>query len=81
MITKTNEIDKVEVVGDFKMVQIREATIIKEDGVELTRSFNRRVITPSSDISGESSEIQSLCAIYHTQSVKDAYIQFLADQE
>ena len=42
-LTKTVTDDKLEVVGDFKDLQIRTATIIKEDGTELSRSFHRRV--------------------------------------
>jgi hypothetical protein len=47
-LTKTVEYDKTEVLGEYKAVQCREATIIKEDGVELSRSFSRHVLHPSS---------------------------------
>tara|TARA_R110000782_G_scaffold202369_1_gene290937 strand:+ start:175 stop:486 length:312 start_codon:yes stop_codon:yes gene_type:complete len=47
-ITKTVVYDKTEIVGDYKAIQCREATIIREDGVELSRSFNRHVLHPSS---------------------------------
>ena len=43
-ITKTTEDDKIEIVGEIKAIQVRTATVIKEDGVELTRSFSRRVL-------------------------------------
>ena len=47
-ITKEVKYDKLEIVGEYKAVQCREATIIKEDGVELSRSFHRHVLYPSS---------------------------------
>ena len=47
-LTKTIEYDKTEIVGDYKAIQCREATIVKEDGVELSRSFHRHVLHPSS---------------------------------
>ena len=47
-LTKTVVYDKTEIVGDYKAIQCREATIIKEDGVELSRSFHRHVLLPSS---------------------------------
>ena len=46
-LTKTVEYDKTEIVGDYKHVHCREATIVKEDGVELSRSFRRHVLHPS----------------------------------
>ena len=65
--------DKIEIVGEYKHVQVRTATVIKRDGVELTRSFHRHVVAPDADISGESTEVQAICAAVHTQAVKDAY--------
>ena len=47
-LTKTVVYDKTEIVGDYKAIQCREATIVKEDGVELSRSFHRHVLHPSS---------------------------------
>lgn len=77
-LTKETTIDKIEIVGDYKMVQLREASIIKEDGVEISRSFHRRVITPACDVSGETQEVKDICATVHTQAIKDA---FTASQE
>ena len=45
-LTETIEYDKIEVVGQYKAVQVRKATVIKKDGVELTRSFERFVLDP-----------------------------------
>ena len=72
-LTKETVVDKYEIVGDFKHIQCRHATVIKEDGVELSRSFHRHVIAPGDDVSGESAEVQAIAAAVHTQAIKDAY--------
>ena len=80
-ITKETVIDKIEVVGDYKDVQVRTATVIKEDGKELSRSFHRHVLTLNADISNEHSDVQAVCNAVWTQDVKDAYAAFKAEQE
>lgn len=80
-LTEETVQDKIEIVGEFKHVQVRTATIIKRDGVEISRSFSRHVVAPNADISGESSQVQAICAAVHTQEVKDAYAARLAAQE
>jgi len=74
--------DKIEIVGDYKHVQVRTATVIKRDGVEISRSFSRHVLQPSTktgdtwgdtDISGESAEVQGICNAVWSDSVKTAY--------
>ena len=72
-LTKTTEVDKIEVVGTHKMVQVRTATIVSEDGVELSRSYHRHVVSPLDDASGETAEVQAICTAMHTQAVRDAY--------
>ena len=85
-ITKEIVEDKIEVVGDYKSIQIREATVLKEDGVELTRSFHRKVLDcvssvqneddswthTDTDVSGESDEVKAICAAVWTDEVKTA---------
>ena len=71
-ITKRTEQDKIEVVGEFKHIQIRTATIIEEDGVELSRSFSRHVVAPDSDSPGESADVKAMGAQFHTDTVKKA---------
>ena len=78
-ITKRTEQDKIEVVGEFKHIQIRTATIIEEDGVELSRSFSRHVVSPDSDSSGESADVKAMVAQFHTDTVKAAYKKHLED--
>ena len=80
-LTEKTEIDKYEIVGSFKHIQCRHATIIERDGVEISRSFHRHVIAPNDDVSGEPQEVQDLAALLHTQAVKDAYAAHLAAQE
>ena len=72
-ITKEVIQDKIEIVGDFKHIQVRTATVIEEDGVELSRSIHRHVIAPDSDSSGESADVKAMVAQFHTDTVKAAY--------
>ena len=72
-LVKKVEVDKIEVTGKFRHVQVRTATVIEEDGVELSRSFHRHVVSPLDDTSGETAEVQAICASVHTQAVRDAY--------
>ncbi len=76
-ITKETIQDKIEVVGDYKMVQVRTATVIKKDGTEISRSFHRHVVAPNADISGESTEVQAICNAVHTDAIKSAYATHL----
>jgi hypothetical protein len=80
-LTETTLDDKIEVVGEYKFVQVRTARVIYDDGTEISRSFSRRVIAPNDDITGESTELQAICNAVHTQAVKDAYAAHVASQE
>ena len=84
-ITKEVIEDKIEIVGEHKSIQVRTATVIKEDGVEINRSFHRKVldcVTSSydgsswthtdTDVSGESTEVQGICHAVWTTTVKNA---------
>ena len=79
-ITKETIIAKIEVVGDYKAVQIATDTVIKEDGVELSRSRHRHVVHPDQDITGEDAEVQAVCNAVWTQAVKDAWTAFKESQ-
>ena len=81
MLTEETVQDKIEIVGDYKHVQVRSAVVIKRDGAEISRSFSRHVVAPNDDITGESAEVQAICNAVHTQAVKDAYAAHLASQE
>ena len=80
-ITKEIVIGKVEVVGEFKAVQVAMDTLIKEDGKVISQTRHRHVLYPDSDISNEPQEIQNICNAAWTQEVKDAWIAFKAEQE
>ena len=80
-ITKETEIAKIEVVGEYKAVQIATETVIKEDNVEISRSRSRKVVHPDQDITGEDAEVQAVCNAVWTQAVKDAWTAFLAEQQ
>jgi len=80
-LTERTEQDKIEVVGPYRHIQVRTATVIERDGVEISRSFSRHVVAPDADVSGESAEVQAICNAVHTQAVKDAYAAHLAAQE
>tara|TARA_S200000501_G_C20502825_1_gene603409 strand:+ start:41 stop:292 length:252 start_codon:yes stop_codon:yes gene_type:complete len=74
-LTKTTVEDKVEVVdtGDWSVVQVRTATVIKEDDTELSRSFHRHVVSPADDWSGESDKVKAICDAVHNSTTKAAY--------
>ena len=78
-ITKETIQDKIEIVGDFKQIQVRTATIIKDDGVEISRSFSRHVVAPDSDSTNESADVKAMVAQFHTDAVKKAYADHVAE--
>ena len=80
-ITKEVIQDKIEVVGDFKHIQVRTATVIKEDGKEISRSFHRHVVSPDSDSSNESADVKAIVKQFHTDAVKKAYADHIAKAE
>ena len=80
-LTERTVEDKIEIVGDYKHIQVRTATIIERDGAEISRSFHRHVISPLDDVSSESAEVQAIAAAIHTDEVKAAYQAHLDAQE
>ena len=85
-ITKTIENDKIEVVNKWN-IQVRTATVIKEDGTELTRNFHRKVLVPgtldasdnlvATNISGEDADVQAICNAAWTSQVKTDFTAYL----
>lgn len=74
--------DKVEIVNsdDWKVIQVRDATIVKRDGVEISRSFHRHVVMPdisADDLANESTDVQAFAAQIFTDAVKTAYAAHL----
>ena len=72
-LTKHVSQDKIEIVGEFKHVQVRTKTAVMEDGVELSSGFSRHVVSAGDDYSAESAEVQAICAAVHTDAVVAAY--------
>ena len=90
-LTESIEYDKIEVVGLYKAVQVRKATVIKKDGVELTRSFERYVLQcgdldasdnlVDTDLSAEPAEVSAICTAAWTTDVKAAWkAKLIADK-
>ena len=85
-LTKTIEADKIEVVSKWN-IQVRTASIIKEDGTEISRSFNRKVLVPGTldasdnlvdtNISEEAANVQAICNAVWTTDIKNSYKAFL----
>jgi len=75
-LEKIVKIDQIEIVGDYKAVQVRKATVVTDDGVELSRSFHRHTLSCDADISGEDAEVQSVCNAVWTDEIKAAYETF-----
>ena len=77
-LTESIEYDKIEVVGQYKAVQVRKATVIKKDGTELTRTYHRYVLHSDADISGEPAEVQAICNAVWTDAVKESWKTYQA---
>ena len=89
-LTERFENDKIEIVGQYKAVQVRRATVIERDGVEINRSFHRHVLHPGTlgesdalvdtDLSGEDADVQAICTAAWTDAVKEAWrLKLVAD--
>jgi hypothetical protein len=74
-LNKTQVQDKIEIVnvGAYSVIQVRTATVIDEDGVELSKSFSRHMVSPADDLTNESAEVQAIATAVFTQEMKDAY--------
>ena len=90
-LTEPLEYDKIEIVTQWKHVQVRQATVVKKDGVEIARSFHRYVLTPgtldasdnlvNTDISGQPTDIQGVCNALWTDAVKSSWKTRLIEQK
>ena len=89
-LTERFENDKIEVVGQYKAVQVRRADIVERDGVEIARTFHRHVLQPGTlgesdilvdtDLSGEDADVQAICTAVWTDAVKEAWrLKLVAD--
>ena len=71
-LTKEVTQDKIEIIGEFKSIQVRTCTKVLEDGVELSSGFHRHTVSAGQDYSNESAEVQAICAAVHTAAVIEA---------
>jgi hypothetical protein len=81
MLSRQTITDKIEIVGPYNSLQIRQANQILEDGEVISSSFHRYVLQPDADVSGEDSKIQAVAAAVWTDEVKAAYATHLAVQQ
>jgi hypothetical protein len=79
-LEKIIKIDQIEIVGDYKAIQVRTATVVTDDGVELSRSFHRHTLSCDADISKEDAEVQAICNAVWTDEIKAAYETFKESQ-
>ena len=72
-LTQSSEVDRVEVVGEYRTVQVRQSIIVRDGDSEVARSFHRHIINPGDDYSSESALVQAVCAAAHTPDIVAAY--------
>lgn len=74
-LEKIKKIDKIEIVGEYKSIQVREAIIVEEDGVELSRSFHRYSLSPDADMTGQPADVVGISNICWTDELKQKYAE------
>ncbi len=79
-LTEKIEIDRIEVVNNWN-IQVRQATTIERDGVFVSKTFHRWVLTPDSDISNQEQKVKDICNTVWTPEIKNAFEQFKIKQE
>ena len=75
-LSETIEYDKIQVVGQYKHVEVRKASVIKKDDVEITRSFERYVLEPDHDISEQPTEVKDICNLVWTDNIKEEWKKY-----
>jgi len=79
-LTEQTTIGKIEIVGEYKSVQVRTDTIIMRDGVEISRSYHRHVVQAGDDYSNEDASVQAVCAAVHTPEIIAAFAASQAEE-
>ena len=79
-LTEQTAIGKIEIVGEYKSVQVRTDTIIMRDGVEISRSYHRHVVQAGDDYSNEDASVQAVCAAVHTPEIIAAFAASQAEE-
>jgi len=80
-LTEQTVIDKIEIVGPYRSVQVRTARVIYDGDQEISRSFSRHVVSAGGDTSNETAEVQAVCKAVHTPEVNSAYAAMVDAQE
>jgi len=81
-LTEHTEEDKIEVVGPFKIIQVRTATVIERDGTEISRSFHRHAVAPNAtaeEVAAQSADVKAMITQFHTNEIKAAYTKHLTE--
>jgi len=80
-LSEVTQNDKIEIVAisDWSSVQVRKATIIFRDGVEISKAYHRHVVMPDGDVSAEDADVQAICNVVFTQDCKDNYATWVAE--
>ena len=80
-LTEQTVVDKIEIVGPYRSVQVRTARVIYDGDQEISRSFSRHVVSAGGDTSNETAEVQAVCKAVHTPEVNSAYAAMVDAQE
>ena len=80
-LTKENKIEKIEIVGVYKAIQVKTATIIKEDGNTISVSYDRKVLHPDSDMTNEDKEVKDVSNVVWTDEIKTAWSNYQASSK
>lgn len=73
MLTEAKEVDKVEVVTEYNIIQVRTATVVKKDGAEIARSFHRHIVQPGDDLTGQDPKVVAIANAVHTPEIIAAF--------
>jgi len=80
-LTKENKIEKIEIVGVYKAIQVKTATIVKEDGETISVSYDRKVLHPDSDMTNEDQEVKDVSNVVWTDAIKTAWANYQASSK
>ena len=80
-LTKENKIEKIEIVGVYKAIQVKTATIVKEDGETISVSYDRKVLHPDSDMTNEDQEVKDVSNVVWTDEIKTAWSDYQASSK
>ena len=80
-LTKENKIEKIEIVGVYKAIQVKTATIVKEDGETISVSYDRKVLHPDSDMTNEDQEVKDVSNVVWTDKIKTAWSDYQASSK